>query len=209
MPRGTAHAADRSAPLRGGPVPALLPTGLAAVGENDRAVRDAEFSRYFTERSRGVRATAYLLCGDWQRAEDLLQAAMLKVYLAWPRLTNRDLLDAYTRRVLVRTFLDENRRLWRRRERCAAEVPDGTVHRDDEVEHRMILWSVLATLPARQRAVLVLRYWNDLTVAETARVLGCSQGAVKSHVGRALTRLRARLSDHFPELAATTERRRS
>ncbi|AUS78753.1 SigE family RNA polymerase sigma factor [Actinoalloteichus sp. AHMU CJ021] len=208
MTGGTAQADDRPAPLRGGLVPALLPTGVAMVGENNRVTRDSEFSRYFTEASRGVRATAYLLCGDWQRAEDLLQTAMLKVYLAWPRLANRDLLDGYTRRVLVRTFLDENRRLWRRRERSTTEVPDNTVHPGDEAEHRMILRSVLATLPARQRAVLVLRYWNDLSVAETARVLGCSQGAVKSHVGRALARLRSQLSDHFPELAAISERRR-
>ncbi|MCP2169469.1 SigE family RNA polymerase sigma factor [Goodfellowiella coeruleoviolacea] len=159
---------------------------------------DGEFSQYFTQRAESVRFTAYLLCGDWHHAEDITQAAFLKLYLAWPKLVRRDELDAYTRRVVVRTFLAERRRPWRR-ERAVERPPDAVTVEHSGTEDRMLLWQALAAVSARQRAVLVLRYWNDLDVAETAAALGCSPGTVKTQCARGLAALRQRLGPQFAE----------
>ncbi|ATE56596.1 SigE family RNA polymerase sigma factor [Actinosynnema pretiosum] len=153
--------------------------------------RDAAFAEYFAARADAMRGTAYLLCGDWHRAEDLVQTAFTKLYLAWDRLARQDALDAYTRQVVVRTFVSETRRGWFRRvtvgdlpvERAAAPVGSP--------EDRQVLLTALARVPARQRAVLVLRYWEDLSVRETAEALGCSEGTVKSQAARGLSALRA------------------
>lgn len=157
---------------------------------------DGEFSQYFAARAHTLRATAYLLCGDWHRAEDITQAALIKLYVAWPKLARHDALDGYARKVVVRTFLAENRRLWRRREHLTHELPEQPVN-DVEPEHRMLVRSALGAVPPRQRAVLVLRYWNDLSVEETAAALGCSTGTVKSQAARGLATLRQRLGPHF------------
>ncbi|GAB3480510.1 SigE family RNA polymerase sigma factor [Amycolatopsis cihanbeyliensis] len=172
---------------------------------------DGEFSQYFAARVHSLRSTAYLLCGDWHRAEDITQAALLRLYLAWPRLSRRDALDAYARRVVVRTFLAENRRLWRWRERLVGEhvetaVPPATAERDHE--QRMLLRSALAAVPPRQRAVLVLRYWDDLSVEETAAALRCSPGTVKSQTARGLATLRQRLGPYLDALSLAGEERR-
>ncbi|MCT2585720.1 SigE family RNA polymerase sigma factor [Actinophytocola gossypii] len=174
------------------------------VGDN-RPSYDGEFSEYFAARAHALRNTAHLLCGDWHRAEDITQLAMLKLYVAWPRLARRDSLDAYARRVVVRTFLAENRRGWRRREQLTEEPPDTVAPTDGDSAHRLLLVRALAAVPPRQRAVLVLRYWNDLSVDEVAAALGCSTGTVKSQAARGLATLRQRLGPHFTE--ATTEER--
>lgn len=157
---------------------------------------DGEFARYFGERAHSLRATAYLLCGDWHRAEDITQAAMLKLYLAWPRLSRHDALDAYARKVVLRTFLAENRRSRWKRERLTDEPPEVPAS-DAETEHDMLVRQALAVLAPRQRAVLVLRYFEDLSVDETAEALGCSTGTVKSQASRGLKTLRQRLGPHF------------
>ncbi|MEV4596248.1 SigE family RNA polymerase sigma factor [Amycolatopsis sp. NPDC049253] len=161
---------------------------------------DGEFARYFGERAHSLRATAYLLCGDWHRAEDLTQAALLKLYLAWPRLSRHDSLDAYARKIVLRTFLAENRRSRWKRERLTDAPPDVPTS-DAETEHDMLVRQALAVLAPRQRAVLVLRYFEDLSVDETAAALGCSTGTVKSQAARGLANLRNRLGPHFAAVA--------
>ena len=160
---------------------------------------DAEFTDHFTRSARSMRFTAYLLCGSWSEAEDIVQAAFLKLYLAGPKLARREGLDAYLRQIVVRTFLAERRRVRWRRERLVDEPPelpqDGPAS-----EVRIVLWQALESVPARQRAVLVLRYWHDLSVAETAAALGCSVGAVKSQSNRGLVALRRRLGPGFNQL---------
>ncbi len=151
--------------------------------------RDIAFAAYFAARSGSMRATAYLLCGDWHRAEDLVQTAFSKLYLVWNRVSRHEALDAYVRQILVRTFLDERRRGWWRRERVTETQTDRSVA-PDSPESRLDLLSALAQVPPRQRAVLILRYWEDLSVDETAAALDCSAGTVKSQAARGLHALR-------------------
>ncbi|WP_459706770.1 SigE family RNA polymerase sigma factor [Actinophytocola sp. KF-1] len=158
-----------------------------------------DFSEYFVARAHALRATAYLLCGDWHRAEDITQVAMTKLYLAWPRLREHGM-DAYARKVVVRTFLAENRRLWRRREHLTESLPEPVAAEGDP-DQRMLLEAALRTVPPRQRAVLVLRYWNDLSVEDTADVLECSAGTVKSQAARGIAALRKKLGPHFDVLS--------
>ncbi len=151
---------------------------------------EQDFAEYFAARRDAVRRSAYLLCGDWHRAEDITQVAMTKLYLAWPRLRETGM-DAYARKVVVRTFLAENRRLWRRREQVTESLPEPPVA-DGDVDQRLLLEAALSSVPPRQRAVLVLRYFDDLTEARTAEVLGVSVGTVKSQTARGLDTLRTK-----------------
>jgi RNA polymerase sigma-70 factor (sigma-E family) len=152
--------------------------------------RDAAFTEYFAARSEAMRGTAYLLCGDWHRAEDLVQATFTKLYLAWKRINRHEALDAYARQTLVRTFVSELRRGWFRKERVTEAPADLPADRRGSAEDRLVLLAALAKVPPRQRAVLVLRYWEDLSVEDTARALGCSDGTVKSQAARGLQTLR-------------------
>ena len=152
--------------------------------------REQEFTDYFASRSGALRGTAYLLCGDWHRAEDLAQKSFVKLYRAWHRVGGRDTLDAYTRRILVRTFLDENRRGFFFREKPTAEHHDAHAPQAGSPEDRLVLLRALAAVPPRQRAALVLRYWEDMSVEDTARALGCTEGTVKSQTSRGLEALR-------------------
>jgi RNA polymerase sigma-70 factor (sigma-E family) len=154
---------------------------------------ERDFAEYVAARSRLLCTTAYLLCGDWHRAEDLTQTALTKLYVAWRRIDRRESVDAYARKVLLRAMLDERRRPWRR-ERVVETLPElpGPADRADD---RMDLLAALARLPARQRAVVVLRYWSDLGVGETAAVLGITEGTVKSSASRGLAALRGALQD--------------
>ena len=152
--------------------------------------RDAEFGEYVDSRLTLMRRTAFLLGGgDWHAAEDLVQTALTKLYTAWPRLRQDGAVDAYVRKVLVRTVIDESRRPWRKRERSVDEPPDVSVPAarvDDVLDVR----HALRQLPAGQRAVVVLRYWEDLSITETAKVLGRSEGTVKSQAAKGLAALR-------------------
>ncbi|TWP52506.1 SigE family RNA polymerase sigma factor [Lentzea tibetensis] len=158
---------------------------------------EEEFHRYAAGRAHGLRSTAFLLCGDWHHAEDLVQTALLKLYLMWPRLQHHGGLDAYARRIVVRTYLAERRLLWRKRERLTDVPPETHAPSDVEPEERIIIRRALAAVPPKQRAAIVLRYWNDLSVEETAEALGCSTGTVKSQCARGLATLRQRLGPHF------------
>ncbi|TDB79441.1 SigE family RNA polymerase sigma factor [Micromonospora sp. KC721] len=158
--------------------------------------RDAAFAEYFAARSEAMRGTAYLLCGDWHRAEDLVQTAFTKLYLAWNRISRHEVLDAYVRQIVVRTFLDERRRSWWRRERVGWEHSEQATPTDSP-ENRLVMLRALATVPPRQRAVLVLRYWEDLPIEDVAALLGCSTGTVKSQAARGLDTLRGLLAPTY------------
>ncbi|GLY49546.1 SigE family RNA polymerase sigma factor [Lentzea sp. NBRC 102530] len=157
--------------------------------------RDAAFQAYFAARSDALRGTAYLLCGDWHRAEDLVQQSFTKLYLAWGRLGRHEALDGYTRQILVRTFLSERRRGWFRFESASDEVADAAAPPGGHPEERVVLLEALAKVPPKQRACLVLRYWEDLSIEQTAAVLKCSGGTVKSQAARGLQTLRGLLSE--------------
>lgn len=152
--------------------------------------RDGPFTDYFASRASAMRGTAYLLCGDWHRAEDLVQTTFVKLYRAWHRIGGHQALDAYTRQILVRTFLDETRRGFFHRERPTAEQTERFEPAAASVEDRMVLLRALARVAPRQRAALVLRYWEDMSVEDTAKVLHCSAGTVKSQTARGLEALR-------------------
>jgi RNA polymerase sigma-70 factor (sigma-E family) len=159
---------------------------------------ESELSEFVEGRYLALRRTAYLLCGDWHRAEDLVQTALIKVVVS-ARRRNIDSLDAYARQVMLRVFLDENRRLWRRREKSWAEPLEiAGVERDSDM--RLTLLSALRGLPPRQRAAVVLRYWEDRSIEETAEMLRVAPGTVKSQCAKAVAALRVVLQDHRLEL---------
>jgi RNA polymerase sigma-70 factor (sigma-E family) len=161
--------------------------------------RDEGFREFVTARAEAIRFTAYLLCGDWHQAEDIAQTALVRLYLAWPRVDRDRSLDAYVRQVVTRTFLNERRRPWRRREHPTDTPPDTRAAPPAVPEERLVLWAALAQVPRRQRAALVLRYWEDLSVEETAELLGCSVGNVKSQCSRGLRTLRGLLEHQNAE----------
>jgi RNA polymerase sigma-70 factor (sigma-E family) len=152
----------------------------------------AGYREYVAGRMDQLRRTAYLLCGDWHTADDLVSTTLVKLLRHWQRVSTVDSLDAYVRRVLLRAWLDERRRPWRR-EHVQARVPERAAPAAYDVADRMAVLDLLAELPARRRAVLVLRYFCDLSVEETAEALGCTAGTVKSQTARALDALRTRL----------------
>jgi RNA polymerase sigma-70 factor (sigma-E family) len=174
-----------------------------ATGPVTREEIDREFREFVTGRSPALLRTAYLLGGDWATAEDLLQVALTKTYLAWLRLGTIEAIEPYARRVLVNTATSWWRRRWHG-ERPTDVLPDLPASDGlDERLERDRLWRHVVTLPARQRAVLVLRFYEDQSEAETARLLGVSVGTVKSQCARALASLRARLAAEGIEPAAS------
>lgn len=152
-----------------------------------RASRDEEFTQFVAARQPHLRRVAYACCGDWHRADDLLQTALVKVYVAWSRIHDGGA-EAYTRRVIVRANVDESRRPWRR-ERPGLEGIEEPGRAGLPPEERSALFDALQDLPEMQRKVAVLRHWLGLSVAETAAELRISEGTVKSHSSRALDRL--------------------
>lgn len=161
-------------------------------------VRDDEFVEFVRRCSVPLRRTAFLMCGDWHRAEDLVQTTLTKVFRAWSRVHGMDQRVAYARQILVRTAIDESRRSWRR-ERPSGALPDRAALEVD-TGLSIDLRRALAALPARQRATLVLRHWEDLPVSEVATLLRCTEGTVKSQSAKALTALRTMIdSDRLLE----------
>ncbi|WP_129668826.1 SigE family RNA polymerase sigma factor [Phytoactinopolyspora endophytica] len=176
-------------------------------------VDEASYREFVVARRRALLRTAFLLCGDWHLAEDLVQETLAKLYVAWRRVKRRDDVDAYARKTLVNAYIDHSRRPWRREQ--AAEVsrnhegagaavnsyagpsratPERHTSGDpaelgDPTLRRRLL-DVLVEVPQRQRAVLVLRFWEDLSVEQVADLLSCSAGTVKSQTSRGLVRLR-------------------
>jgi RNA polymerase sigma-70 factor (sigma-E family) len=159
-----------------------------------KARHEQEFAEYFEARRSAVRRSAYLLCGDWHRADDLAQVAFIALYRNWQKIREPAAVDAYLRRTLVRAVIDESRRPWRR-ETSVDEVVDQAASNAmvDELVTRDEVLAALNGVPPRQRAVLVLRFYEDLDVAATARALDCSEGTVKSQTARGLANLKTQL----------------
>lgn len=155
--------------------------------------RDAAFSEFVRARRTHLRRIAYAVCGDWDRAEDLLQTALVKLYVAWPRLHREGAEESYVRTIIVRANIDEHRRPWTR-ERVGLPDGDRAAPEGTPVEERTALFEALQSLPVMQRKVVVLRHWLGLSVEETARELRISDGTVKSHSSRGLEALRGVLS---------------
>lgn len=152
-----------------------------------------EFVEFATTASPRLRRMAFLLCGDWHAAEDLVQTTLAKVFVSWPKIRRQDAEHAYAARTLVNSYLADKRRR-RSSEVLTADLPERPVQPPGP-ETRIVVLNALATLPAKSRAVVVLRYWADLSVDQVADLLGCSPGNVKSQSARALSKLRAVLDE--------------
>ena len=156
-----------------------------------KAPDDAEFTEFAATSIRRLRRTAYLMCGDWHRAEDAAQDALVKVYRRWHLIDRTQGLNGYAHQCLVTAVFDQSRKPWRRERLVDADEntgpqpdPVGTV--DD----RMLVVQALGALPPSQRACVVLRHYADLSLEQTADILGIGVGGVKSQTSRGLTRLR-------------------
>jgi RNA polymerase sigma-70 factor (sigma-E family) len=203
----------QAGPGQAGPEPAspdladtdLADTDLADTDLADRDLADAGpaeqepvpaggFAEFVAARERALLGTAWLLTGDWGLAEDLVQTALVRSWPRWERIKRRDDPEVYVRRVIVNTWSTWLRRRWRG-EQPALVVPErpGSADVAAEVTTRMAVRDALATLTDRQRAVVVLRVFDDMSESQVADVLGCSAGNVKSTLSRALAKLRERL----------------
>ena len=148
----------------------------------------ADFDEFVAARSTSLLRTAYLLTRDHALAEDLLQTALTKAWFAWSRISGDP--EPYVRKILVNTFASWWRRKWNG-EHAHADLPEGASNDDHAgADARHDLWEAMGRLPRRQRAVVVLRFVEDLSEAETARVLGIAPGTVKSQTSKALAKLR-------------------
>ena len=150
------------------------------------------FREFVAARSAHLRRVAYLVCGDWHMAEDAVSTALAKLYVAWHRIRDVGRVDAYARTMVIRAVMDEHRRPWRRehardnQDAIDLEAPDHA----DAVDDKVVLRRALGQLPKGRRAVLVLRFYEGLSVEETAEALGLSTGTVKSQTARGLSALR-------------------
>lgn len=158
--------------------------------------RDEQFSEFFVARAPALRRTAYLIVRDWHGAEDVTQLGLARLYVVWPRI-QPETLEAYARKVVVNEALGWLRR--RRRDHLTDAPPDRAAVVPDDSP--LDVGQALGLLPAQQRAIVALRFLDDLPVAEVARVLDVAEGTVKSQTSRALATLRA----HLPQLVLTEE----
>jgi RNA polymerase sigma-70 factor (sigma-E family) len=160
------------------------------------------FSDLVATRSAALLRTAYLVVGDHQLAQDLVQESLVKTYVAWPRLRDVTKAEAYARRTIVTTAIS-----WRRRrsfhERPVLAIPEqAQPDRTDALATQALLWAQVRALPPRQRVALVLRYYEDLSESDTAQLMGCAVGTVKSQVSAGLDRLRQRMGPEVSGLLA-------
>lgn len=162
-----------------------------------RRSQEHDYREYVVARHDTLRRTAYLLCRDWHLADDLVSVTLTKLYRNWSRAQAARSLDAYVRGILTHAWLDELRRPWRREEstrdlpeRPATDAARATDAAQAAVADRAELGRLLDALPPRQRAVVVLRFYCDLSVADTAEILGVTEGTVKAHASRGLELLR-------------------
>lgn len=163
-----------------------------------------EFVEFATAVSPRLRRTAFLLCGDWLAAEDLVQTALANVFLAWRRIRRKDAAHAYATRTLVNAYLAD-KRVKRPGEVLTANLPERPVE-PVALETKIMVLDALAALPPKGRAVVVLRYWEDLSVEQVAVALGCSPGNVKSQTARSLYKLRILLGDATAEMSSPAPR---
>ena len=168
---------------------------MAVIADED------EFAEYAANALPRLRRIAFLLCQDWHRADDLTQSALTRLYLHWRRAKGADNLDAYLGAILMNVYLSEQRTSWWKRtsvrseptEAAPAAWADGggsAGGHHDQVEDLLDLRAALQTLAPRRRATIVLRYYCDYSIEQTAQALGCSPGTVKSQTAKALTQLR-------------------
>jgi RNA polymerase sigma-70 factor (sigma-E family) len=171
------------------------PTGALAMASRG-SDRDTDFAAYLAARQASLLRTAYLLTGNRHDAEDLTQTAFAKLYLSWDKVRDQGSIDGYVRRILVNEHNSLWRRAWKRREHPQDHevlVRGAAAVQDEYDEGRgSALWDLVQTLPRKARAVVVLRYYEEMTEAETAEVLGITVGTVKSQTSRALATLRER-----------------
>lgn len=166
-------------------------TGMNRLDE----AHEERFARYVVGARPALRRNAFVLVGDWFAADDLVQQTLITVYRSWERLDRHDALSAYTRTVMVRLFIDERRRHRWTRELLQGSLPEPQPAAEEmaRVGDRMILLKALSTLSARQRSLVYLRYWEDLSIEEVARITDCSAATVRSSTSRALRILRERI----------------
>ncbi|GAA2594878.1 SigE family RNA polymerase sigma factor [Winogradskya consettensis] len=150
---------------------------------------ERQYVEYVQGRLPRLHRTAYLLCGDAFQADDIVQATLTSLYTNWRKASAADNLDGYVHRIMVRRFLDEKRRKWSQ-VLLGDRLPDDGRAAAPDVEQRDEVLTALRALPKRQRAVVVLRYFHDLSVDATAEALGCTAGTVKSQCSRGLATLR-------------------
>lgn len=153
------------------------------------SARDTEYTEYVAARLASLRRLAAVLCDDWQRADDLVQTTLTKLYVHWGRAREATHPDAYARAILVREFIHERRSSWARRVTLRGGLPDAPAAAMDH-DAVLDLRAAVAALPTRQRATLVLRFYCDMSVDQCAEILGCSPGTVKSQTARALEAVR-------------------
>lgn len=157
--------------------------------------RDA-FAEFALARAAALHRAAYLMVGDDQLAQDLVQEALTKTYVAWPRLRDPSAAEAYTRKAITTTAITWFRRKGWNNERPSDLLPERRVDGGaSDVAERVTVWNAVQSLPPRQRAALVLRYYEDLTEAQTAAAMSCAVGTVKSQVAAGLRKLREQLGD--------------
>jgi RNA polymerase sigma-70 factor (sigma-E family) len=155
---------------------------------------DREFVEYAESRVQRLRQRAYLLCRDWHLAQDLTQVTLAKLYASWKRAAKADSIDAYATKVMLRVFLD-HKRLRSSQEVVIADPAAESIQRDSAPELRITLLEALGRLSPRDRAIVVLRYWEDHSVDTVAEMVGVSPGVVKTQSMRALAQLRALLGE--------------
>jgi RNA polymerase sigma-70 factor (sigma-E family) len=159
-----------------------------------RSTDEDGYREFAAVQLQALQRPAYLLCGDWHLAQDLVQTALVKMYGAWSRLERDVDRHAYARRVLVNAYISQQRRHWWRREISSAELTESAAREDADFGEREVQRELLMALPARQRAVIVLRFWEDFSVEQTAQALGIATGTVKSQSAEALKTLRIAVS---------------
>lgn len=156
-----------------------------------RRTDEEAFRAFVTERQTVLRRRAFLLCGNWADGDELVQEALARVYVAWHRISP-GAEAAYTRRTMMNVYLNDQRK--RRREVLTDQTPEPAVT-DHDRELALTLTELLKDLPDKQRAVIVLRFWEDLTVPQIAECTGVAEGTIKSQISRALSALRDRLAE--------------
>ena len=171
------------------------------MGRRDRS----EFAEFARARAQALHRAAYLMVGDAQLAQDLVQEALTKTYVAWPRLRDPRNAEAYCRKAITTTAISWFRRRGWNNEQPTEHLPDhgrGAAGPESSVAERDVVWRALLSIPPRQRAALVLRFYEDLTEVQTAEAMGCAVGTVKSQVSAGLAKLRETLGDDIELLSA-------
>jgi RNA polymerase sigma-70 factor (sigma-E family) len=158
----------------------------------DAPPRTATYEEFVAARTAALHRTAFLLVGNAADADDLVQATLVRLYVGWRRVAAADSVEAYARRVMLNTLFSSRRPARWRRERLVASAPETSSH-DPDPHDRLDTWPQVVALPPRQRAVIVLRYYEGLSEQEIAAALGCAPGTVKSTAAAALRTLRARM----------------